>query len=431
MIDSFGRTGQIESLQWPINERSMSMNDLAQNTAARFAMRSGTSMKIRLVSSTSFRPISALSAFLFLISAAGLTANAEACVAPSDEISRWNGDDDADSVGSHDVTRAGNATSGSAAGIDSSGYAFNFDGSGDYATTNSMTLPATGSFVLWVRPSNLFDGLNALAGTHGRNTVRRLQVSYTGEAGRATANAFETVGLFGTAASPNTRVASDTEGRFRINEWTMVAVTWDYTSDQDYMVYVDGVPIGSATGSEDAPTEEFLFGAELYASPFTEFNGYFEGSIDEVRVFDDVLSACEVDALHAVEVPDSDGDGVADKDDDCTTVPNGPLEASDQLDFDQDGLGTACDPDYDQDGGVTSSDFGTFLSFLSPQACNFSITDPAAEADHDGDLCVTTADFGTFLEYFGNMPPGPSGLACADPELDINASPPDAPCVGQ
>ena len=94
------------------------------------------------------------------------TAFADVCLPPDDEISRWSGDDDDDGVGSNDLMLVGNATAGVVGGIGASGHAFSFDGSGVYATTGSMTLSTAGSFVLWVRPSALSTGLNALAGTH-------------------------------------------------------------------------------------------------------------------------------------------------------------------------------------------------------------------------------------------------------------------------
>ena len=104
----------------------------------------------------------------------------------------------------------------------------------------------------------------------------------------------------------------------------------------------------------------------------------------------------------AGSVSDGDSDLVPDEFDNCVARINGPNEGSNQVDTDVDGYGNACDPDYDNDFGVTAVDFGTFLTFFGG---------PGDETDHDGDGATTAADFGVFLQFFGGVP-GP-GLPCA------------------
>ena len=97
---------------------------------------------------------------------------------------------------------------------------------------------------------------------------------------------------------------------------------------------------------------------------------------------------------------DRDGDGVDDTLDNCLFVGN-----PDQRDTNGDGFGNRCDADLNDDGLVTTADFGAFFSV-------YGRTDD--DADFDGNGLVTTADFGVFFDLFGR-PVGPGALAI-DPE---------------
>lgn len=133
---------------------------------------------------------------------------------------------------------------------------------------------------------------------------------------------------------------------------------------------------------------------------------YFDGLMDDVRIYDVALTADQISALY-----DADGDGVLNFDDNCLVRIN-----PNQDDTDGDFCGNICDPDYDQSGLVTLSDYGA--GFLP---C-FGQTDPSivtafgtcAEADHTEPMIpeggpIGVADFGSgFLPLFG-LPAGPSG----------------------
>ena len=110
-------------------------------------------------------------------------------------------------------------------------------------------------------------------------------------------------------------------------------------------------------------------------------------------------------SANAGSVTDTDGDLVPDPFDNCLNLANGPNEASNQIDHDTDGYGTACDGDYNNtDPNVDLSDFNLFLaSFGDPNTSQF---------DHDNGGSTDLNDFNAFLGFFGG-PPGPSGLSCA------------------
>jgi hypothetical protein len=108
--------------------------------------------------------------------------------------------------------------------------------------------------------------------------------------------------------------------------------------------------------------------------------------------------------------PDNDVDLVPIAWDNCSSLPNGPAQGSNQVDSDLDGYGNACDADYDNDpnNSVNTLDFSIFLSA-------FTGATPTTVTDHNGDGATTTTDFATFLAAFQSFPfqVGPSGLACA------------------
>mgnify|MGYP002083980767 CR=1 FL=1 len=109
----------------------------------------------------------------------------------------------------------------------------------------------------------------------------------------------------------------------------------------------------------------------------------------------------QIDFVQVETIPDTDGDGVPDANDNCTLAAN-PT----QLDADADGYGNICDGDINNSGTVTSADFGLLRSVLG-QPVGFSAT--AAAADMNGSGTVTTADFGLLRARLGTVP-GPSGL---------------------
>jgi hypothetical protein len=122
---------------------------------------------------------------------------------------------------------------------------------------------------------------------------------------------------------------------------------------------------------------------------------------DQKYIFGDSFTI----GVSAVPVPDADGDGVPDTDDNCTLIPNGttiPDEGGNsQLDSNGDGYGNACDADLNNDGVVNGLDVGPFVD-------QFGTSGPAA--DFNGDAVVNGLDVGPFVGMFGQAP-GPSGQA--------------------
>jgi uncharacterized protein (TIGR03790 family) len=102
---------------------------------------------------------------------------------------------------------------------------------------------------------------------------------------------------------------------------------------------------------------------------------------------------------------DQDGDGVPDARDDCREIPN-----PDQRDTDGDGIGNACDPDFDEDGLVTTS-----WGVVSPSSAAgdlerllIAVQNGISNPDYDlnGDGKIDTSDLG-IAELWLFLPPGP------------------------
>ena len=135
----------------------------------------------------------------------------------------------------------------------------------------------------------------------------------------------------------------------------------------------------------------------------------FRGTLTNVGVFlsseHATMTARPKLTVHydVLPVPDADGDGVPDTDDNCTLVPNGTTipdaGGNSQLDSNGDGFGNICDADFNGDLVINGSDVGPFVT-------QFGTSGP--DADLNGDGVVNGLDVGPFVDMFGNAP-GPSG----------------------
>ena len=96
-------------------------------------------------------------------------------------------------------------------------------------------------------------------------------------------------------------------------------------------------------------------------------------------------------------VIDTDGDGIDDSVDNCSTVPN-----PDQRDTNGDGFGNICDPDLDNNGTVNFADIALWIPFFNSATLG--------DADFNGDGIAGFSDYALFPQYF-LQPPGPSGMA--------------------
>jgi hypothetical protein len=174
-----------------------------------------------------------------------------------------------------------------------------------------------------------------------------------------------------------------------------------------------------------------FYGEDGYCSPNPECDPQYDARVDHdsngcIDIYDLIMSAylahkvgpsglmCANARTPTTPCPataeDLDGDGLLNTSDNCLVTPNAENDLSNQIDTDGDGIGNACDADYDNFGKVNLLDFSIFK-----QAEGMSLGDEAynPDVDSDGDDTIGDSDFAIFKSLY-NKHAGPSGLACAD-----------------
>lgn len=276
----------------------------------------------------------------------GTAADYATETAADSPISYWQlndtvGDSAVDSAGEDDGTRIGGITSGVTGIV---GNAFGFDGTSaevEMSDSPSLNFGTTGEFSL--EALFYWDG----GGSVVNNIIRKSNYPVSGPGAgywlriirdSQTLEFFagETVGLAGhSRGSVVTAVTS--------NAWHHVVATRDAAGVMK--LYLDGLLVGSVSAPNADTTSSSPFTLGAWDDRFGRIE-FFSGVLDDVAVYDSVLSAEQVSVHFNATMPpvDTDGDGVPDDED---AFPNDPAEQSDN---DGDGIGDNADPDDDDDG---------------------------------------------------------------------------------
>ena len=178
------------------------------------------------------------------------------------------------------------------------GQAARFDGEDDHVVVDSTLCLAQQTILLWVRPAagRAAGGILSSQQKPGRSSWRW----------RISRNADRTVSfhLYDNSLNPE----PDREARSRSvlpdGVWSHIAVTVDTRDAHAAALYLNGSRVGEARVEENSPHGSLFVGTATN-------EGYFAGDIDEVAVFERVLSPEQIACLAASRVPLPDGSLIA------------------------------------------------------------------------------------------------------------------------
>jgi hypothetical protein len=202
-----------------------------------------------------------------------------------------------------------------------------------------------------------------------------------------------------------------------VGSWYHFVVSTDETGTKLYINGEEKATNGVFVTNTIVPDRDLSIGVCVNPygiAPYVDSNvGYFDGIIDDIRIYNRALSGAEIQSLYieGADQLDSDGDGVPDASDNCPDDPN-----PDQADSDGDGIGDACE-------ALQELEYGSFSShFESGYYIQFHVQDASQLADS---ITVTGPGIVTPLPLtYGAYRPGEWWSV---PNLDLGLSPPAPP----
>lgn len=208
--------------------------------------------------------------------------------------------------------------------------ALTFNGTSQYVTLPSAVLPSNNNFTvsLWFKTTSngVMISENALAPPGGTNHDPLL---YAGTDGKLHGGIYTgSTPSFGTSATVND------------GNWHLAALTVDTTGGTQKL-YLDGSIVGSFSGTPEGPFSNIYLGTGETDSTWPNSTGtdtyfYFNGTIDDARIYNRVLSALEVRNVYRAGggnpiVYTAKGTTVTSSNSTTTTITSVPLTAGDTV----------------------------------------------------------------------------------------------------
>ena len=174
------------------------------------------------------------------------------------------------------------------------GNACSFGGDGDYIDVLSIDNTIFGesvSFSAWVKPIS-YDPTSSLIiniGLSGDEPVATMVLDSTGK-------------LYGHIEGEGDQIELSHGDVVELNEWTHVVVVYDRTISDTGIMYINGVQTGSATDISSVNGAVIDASGNAFIGKILESDTwYFDGSIDELIIFDKVLDENEVSKLYELQ----------------------------------------------------------------------------------------------------------------------------------
>lgn len=272
---------------------------------------------------------------------------AESCVSqPSELVSWWPGDGNADDIKDGNHATLMNGATFATGKVD---QAFSLDGRDDFIEVpDSASLSGLQTFTIdmWVNLKNSSKSQSIIAKDNGGLSVEREWELYT----HPDLPSILRFDIFSKDQTGQLVFAGTySSGKsLQSNQFQHIAVTYDRGNMKMFFDGVEDLPLDNrifAPFSQDFPPVIPDSSAPLRIGFRPIFPGnHLDGLIDEVDIYNRALSAAEIQAIFNAgsagkcKTSDSDADGIIDLRDNCPSVKN-----ANQQDLDSDRIGDACD----------------------------------------------------------------------------------------